>query len=115
MRQAVEQRGGHFGVAEDAGPFSEGEIGRDDNRCPLVEATDQMEQELSTGLCEGQIAQLVKDDEVETREIFGEPSLAVGARLGFEPIDEIDGVEEPASGSRTDAASRDGECQLFCV
>ena len=56
-----------------------------------------MEQQLSAGLGERQIAQFVEDDEVETREIIGEPSLAAGARLGFEAIDEIDGVEETAA------------------
>ena len=30
VSQAVEQRGGHLGVAEHAGPFTEGEIGGDD-------------------------------------------------------------------------------------
>ena len=29
MGQAIEQRGGHFGIAEHAGPFTEGEIGGD--------------------------------------------------------------------------------------
>ena len=29
--QAIQQRGGHLGVAEDAGPFAEGEIGGDDD------------------------------------------------------------------------------------
>ena len=52
MREAVEQCGGHFGVAEDAGPLSEGKIGRDDDRGALVEAADQMEQQLSAGLGE---------------------------------------------------------------
>jgi hypothetical protein len=31
VSQAVEQCGGHLGVAEHAGPFTEGEIGGDDN------------------------------------------------------------------------------------
>ena len=31
MGQPVEQRSRHFGVAEDAGPFAEGEIGGDDD------------------------------------------------------------------------------------
>jgi hypothetical protein len=31
MGQAVEQRGGHLGVAEDRGPLAEGEVGSDDN------------------------------------------------------------------------------------
>ena len=51
--EPVEERGGHLGVAEDAGPFSEGEIGGDDHRGPLVEAADQVEQQLSAGLAKG--------------------------------------------------------------
>jgi len=32
MREPVEHGGGHFLVAEDLGPFSEGKIGGDDHR-----------------------------------------------------------------------------------
>ncbi len=53
--EPVEQRGGHLGVAEDGRPFAEGEIGGDDDRGAFVEAADQVEQELSAGLREGQI------------------------------------------------------------
>ncbi len=35
-----------------------------------------MEQQLPAGLSEGQIAEFVEDDEVEAREVIGEPSLA---------------------------------------
>jgi hypothetical protein len=34
------QRGGHFGVAEHGGPFSEGEIGGDDDRGLFVELAE---------------------------------------------------------------------------
>ncbi len=37
VREAVEQRGRHFGVAEDRGPFAEREVRGDDNRGLLVE------------------------------------------------------------------------------
>ena len=65
MREPVEQRGGHLGVAEDGWPFAEGEVGGDDDRGALVEAADQVEQQLPTGLREGQVAEFVEDDEVE--------------------------------------------------
>ena len=52
-REPVEESGRHFRVTEDAGPFAEGEIGRDDDRRALVEPADQMEQQLSAGLGEG--------------------------------------------------------------
>jgi len=32
VRNAVEQRGGHLGVAEDSGPFTKGKVRRDDDR-----------------------------------------------------------------------------------
>src|SRR6202030_2106529 len=38
--QSIEQRGGHFGVTEDARPFTEGEGCGDDDRGALVEAVD---------------------------------------------------------------------------
>ena len=112
MGEAVEQRGGHLGIAEDARPFAEGEIGRDDDRGALVEPADQVEQQLAAGLGEGQIAEFVEDDEVEAGEIVGEPSLAAGATFGLEPVDEIDGVEEAAARAGADAASRDGDGQM---
>ena len=55
--QPVEQRGGHLGIAEHAGPFAEGEIGGDDDGGALVEPADEVEQELATGLGEGQISE----------------------------------------------------------
>jgi hypothetical protein len=36
MGQAVERRGGHFGVAEDAGPLAEGEVCGDDDTLGLT-------------------------------------------------------------------------------
>ena len=50
--EPVEQRGGHLGVA-DVGPFPEGEVGGDDERGPLVEPADEVEEELAAGLGEG--------------------------------------------------------------
>jgi hypothetical protein len=46
MRETVEQRCCHLGIDEDGWPFAEGEIGRDDDGRALVEATDEMEQQL---------------------------------------------------------------------
>lgn len=64
MGQPIEQRSGHLGVAEHAGPFSEGEIGGDDDGSSFVEPADEMEGKLAAGLGEGQISEFVQDDEV---------------------------------------------------
>ena len=114
MGQAIEQRGGHLGVAEDARPFAEGEVGGDDDRGALVEPADEVEQELAAGLSEWQIAEFVEDDEVHAGQVIGEPALPAVAGLGLEPVDEIDHVVEPAAGAAADAASgnRDGQVGL---
>ena len=83
MGETVEQCGRHLRIAKDAWPFTECKIGRDDDRGSLVEAADHVEQQLSSGLGEGQIAELVEDDEVEARQIIGERGL--GGQLDLEP------------------------------
>ncbi len=79
LAEPIEQRGRHLGVAEDRRPFSEGEVGRDDDRCALVKAADQVEQQLAARLGEGEIAEFVENDEVEPRQIISEAALAPGA------------------------------------
>ena len=71
-----------------------------------------MEQELSSGLSEGQVAKLVENDEVHSGELIGDPTLPSVAGLDLEPIDEIDHVVEPATGAGADAASGDGNGQM---
>jgi hypothetical protein len=42
--ETVEQRRCHLGVAEDAGPFAEAQIGGDDDAGTLVKLAEQVEQ-----------------------------------------------------------------------
>ena len=83
--QAIEQRGRHLGVAEHAGPFTECQVGGDDDGGSLVEPADEVEEQLAAGLGERQIAELVEDDEVEAGEIIGESSLATSAGSSWMP------------------------------
>src|SRR5262245_2155551 len=76
MGQAIQQGSGHLCVAEDAGPFTEGEIGGDEDRGALVQPADKVEQELSTGLGEGQVAEFIKDDEVHAGQMISKATLA---------------------------------------
>jgi len=62
------------------------------------------------GLSEWQIAELIEDHEVDAGKIVCDAPLPAGARLGLEPIDEVDSDQEAAVRSRPDAASRDGDC-----
>ena len=50
MREPVEERGGHLGVAEHARPLAKGEIGGNEDRGALVEPADEVEEELAAGL-----------------------------------------------------------------
>lgn len=43
MSKSIEQRGGHLGVAEHAGPFAEAQVGSDDDAGARVQLTEQME------------------------------------------------------------------------
>lgn len=45
MGQAVELGGGHLGVAKDAGPFAEAQVGGDDDAGALVGLAEQMEEQ----------------------------------------------------------------------
>jgi hypothetical protein len=109
VREAVEQRGGHFGITKNTRPLAEGEIRGDDDGRAFVEAADGVEQQLAAGLSERQIAELVEDDEVETGEEVGEPALTSGAALGLQTIDQVDGVEEAPARSAADTASGNGD------
>ena len=92
--QAIEERGGHLGVAEHRWPFGEGEIGGHEYRGAFVEPADQMEQQLTAGLGERQVAEFVDDDEVDTAEPIGEPASAPVPQLGLEAVHQVNGAEE---------------------
>ena len=49
MGEPVEERGGHFGIAEHRGPFAKGEVGGDNDPGALVELADEVEEELAAG------------------------------------------------------------------
>jgi hypothetical protein len=114
MGQPVEHGGGHLGVAEDLRPIGEGEIGGDQQRGVLVELADQMEQQLSTGLAERQIAKFVDEDEVVAQQLLGQPAALARGLLLLELVDQIDEVEEPppGAGAGADHGGRDGDTQM---
>ena len=110
--EAIEECGRHLGIAEDCRPFTKGEVGGDDDRGALVEAADQVEEELSAGLGEGQITQFVEDDEVETSHVVGKPSLLAATGLGLKPVHQIDDVVEAAAGAAADERTGNGDGEM---
>src|SRR5205814_3416497 len=73
MGQTIEERGRHLGVAKHTGPIAKGQIGGHDNGSALVKPADQMEEQLTAGLSERQVAEFVENNELDASEIFGQP------------------------------------------
>src|SRR5436305_1488513 len=71
-----------------------------------------MKEQLAARLSEGQVAELVENDEVHSREIFGEPPLPAGAGFALQPVDEIDDGIEAAPGAAADAGPRNSYGQM---
>ncbi len=97
-----------LGSPKTDGPLAEGEVCGDDGRGSLVEPAHEVEEELPAGLCEGQVAELVEDDEVAADELLCGATLASGAEFGLKVVDQVDNVVAPASGALADAGARDG-------
>jgi hypothetical protein len=68
MRQPVQQRRRHLGIAKDAGPFGEGQVGRDHHAGVLVELRQQVEQQGAAGLAERQIAQFIENHQIHAHQ-----------------------------------------------
>mmetsp|Transcript_59149 Transcript_59149/g.139299 ORF Transcript_59149/g.139299 Transcript_59149/m.139299 type:complete len:239 (+) Transcript_59149:3674-4390(+) len=87
--QPIQKRRGHLGVAEDAGPFAEAQVGGDDHAGVLVELGEQMEQQRPAGLAERQVAELVQDEQVHVHQPVRDlPGLA-GGLLGFQRVNQL--------------------------
>lgn len=102
----------HFGIPKDTGPFPEGEVGGDDDRSAFVELADQMEQKLAAGLGEGQITQLIEDQEVEPGDEIGGSALPFCAGFGVKLVHQIDDIEEAAPAPGPDAGAGDADCKM---
>ena len=103
VREPVEQGRHHFWIAEDARPFAESEIGGDEDRGAHIEAADEMEEQLASGLGEGEMPEFAEDDEVEASEMIGDPALSPCSGLGLKRVDKINGGEESSARSGPDA------------
>ena len=112
MGEPVEESGCHLCITEDAWPFTEGEVCGDDDRGAFVELADEVEQQLTAGLSEGQITQLVEDQEVEAGDQIGGPALAFGTGLGIQLVDQVDNIEEPLSALGPNARSGDADGEM---
>ena len=90
MGEPVEERRRQLGIGEDLRPFREGEVGRDDDRGPLLETADQVEQQLASRLREREVAKFIKDEEIDSRQSIGNAPGTAELRFRLELVDEID-------------------------
>ena len=95
MGQAIEQRGRHFRIAENASPFAEAQVGGDDHAGSLVELAEQVEKQGSTRGAERQVPEFIQDHEVMADQALGDLARASMSLFLLQRVDEIDGGEEP--------------------
>jgi len=69
MRQPIEQRAGQPLAAEDAGPFLEWQVRRDDGRAAFVTLAEDLEEQLGAGLRERHVAEFVNDEQFDGGEL----------------------------------------------
>ena len=94
MREAVQHGRGHLGVTEDGRPFAECQVGGDNDRRSFVELADEMEEQLTAGLAEGQISKLVDDDEIVAQQLLRQSPAFADRLFLFQLIDQIDEIVE---------------------
>ena len=67
-----------------------------------------MEQELSSGLGEGQVTEFVDNDEIAPGELLGGAALATGPELDLELVNQLDGVMAAPAEALPDTGADNG-------
>src|SRR5579863_3184523 len=98
MQEAVEQRGGDDGIAEDVSPLGEAAVRGEDHGALFVASVDELEEEIAAGN-DWEVADLVDNEQDEAAE--ESDSLAQSA-LSFGPGERGDDLGE---GAEVDAAA----------
>jgi hypothetical protein len=62
----------------------------------LLEAADQVEEQLAARLGEWQLAAFIEDDEIDAREPIGDTTLAAKLGLGLKLVDQVEGMKKRA-------------------
>jgi len=89
MHQPVDHRRRHDGIAEDLTPGREGLVGGDDHRAALIAGGHQLEEQVGGLGVEGDVADLVDDDErgaLQQPQVVLQPILMVGGRQLRDPL-----------------------------
>ena len=91
MGETIEQCCGHFGIAKDAGPFTEAQVGGDDDTGAFIKLAQKMEEQCTSRGAERQVSQLIQDHQVGLDQRLGDlPGLALSLFL-LQRVDQFDG------------------------
>ena len=63
VEEAIEQRGGDNGIAEDLSPFGEAAVGGEDHGAALVAGIDQLEEQVAAAGNDREVSDLIDDQE----------------------------------------------------
>ena len=114
VEQSVEQGGGDDGIAEQLAPFREAAVGGEDHGALLVAGVDELEEQVGGAAVDGDVADLVDDEQRgagEEADLLGEAVLAPGLGEGLDEFREGRAVDA-LSGLDGGDAERDGEMAL---
>ena len=121
MEDPVQDGGGNHAVAKDLAPAAKALVGRQDDRAALVAAADELEEEVGADPVDGQVADLVDEEQARhgvQLETLLEPPLAgrprqggdeIGGRGEEDPVPAFDGFE--AQGDREMGLADPGRAQ----
>ena len=94
VREAIEQGGGHPFALEDLAPVGKGQIAGDQQAGPLVAIGEYLKEQLGSGSSEGQIPELVADQQVHLVQLAQELVQAVALLRHLQLADQAGGGEE---------------------
>jgi hypothetical protein len=72
-----------------------------------------MEEQLATGLGEGQVAKLVENHQIEAGKMICQPPLATGARFGLKSVHQVDHIEEFTARAAANAGADNADSEMI--
>src|ERR1700694_2522083 len=114
VEQAIEERGGDDGVAEDLAPFGEAAVRGQDHGAFLVASIDELEEQVAASGDNGQISDLIHDQErspAKEANALAQLPFAFGSGEGADDIGKAGEVDTTA-GLHGLHAERSGQVAL---
>jgi hypothetical protein len=114
VEQAVEEGGGDDVIAEDSAPLRHRLVGGDEGARAFVALGDELEQQVCAPAFEGEVAELIEDEQLghgEKEELLGKAGVGLGLGQRRDERRGTDGKHRVA-GLDCSAAEGDGQMRL---